>query len=310
MKLWQSLTGIAALIFCGTSLAFTVQLWISMPAGLGGQVVAGATAVALELCKFSFAPLGLWLRSQGQASGYALLCLWPLLVVISIVATVGFLATHSDEQQQRSTRNSQEYQALQQQLNSLQQQINTLNGLINTDANNGYRQRAINTAAQLSTMEAERTQLIEKLSTIEQTPSTHSAFSSLASILNKDPAKVQHIGFLALAIITDIVGLVALLAFNAAATVAKRTTAPLQQPETVETQPLHTTHLSEEQQQLAQRIRSGEFGHKPVMRNIINEMRLRHGTVKPVFDALQQAGALNKNGRGYFLASQGGLPNG
>ncbi|WP_445360410.1 hypothetical protein ACJJIL_17925 [Microbulbifer sp. EKSA005] len=34
MKLWQSLTGIAALIFCGTSLAFTVQLWISMPAGL------------------------------------------------------------------------------------------------------------------------------------------------------------------------------------------------------------------------------------------------------------------------------------
>ncbi|WP_413664501.1 hypothetical protein ACG1BZ_04155 [Microbulbifer sp. CNSA002] len=178
--------------------------------------------------------------------------------------------------------------------------------MIKTNANNGYRQRAINTAAKLSTMEAERTQLIEKLSTIEQTPSTHSAFSSLANTLNADPAKVQHIGFLALAIITDI----ALLAFNAAVTVAKRATAPLQQPETVETQLLHTTHLSEEQQQFAQRIRAGEFGHKPVMRNIINEMRLRHGTVKPVFDALQQAGTLNKNGRGYFLASQGGLPNG
>ncbi|WP_444934941.1 hypothetical protein [Microbulbifer sp. JTAC008] len=304
MKLWQSLTGIAALIFCGTSLVFTVQLWVSMPAVLAGQVVAGATAVALELCKFSFAPLGLWLRSQGQKSGYALLALWPLLVVISIVATVGFLATHSEEQQQRSTRNSQEYQALQQQLNSLQQQINTLNGLINTDANNGYRQRAINTAAQLTTLETERTQLIEKLSTIEQTPSTHSAFSSLASTLNADPAKVQHIGFLALAIITDIVGLVALLAFNAAATVGKRSATLLQQHETVEQQPAYTAHLSEKQQELAQRIRAGEFGNEPVLRNISNGITGGYRTVKPVFDALQQAGTLKRNGQGFALVQR------
>ncbi|WP_444932187.1 hypothetical protein ACJJIF_10605 [Microbulbifer sp. SSSA002] len=145
---------------------------------------------------------------------------------------------------------------------------------------------------------------------IEQAPSTNSAFSSLAGALNADPEKVQHIGFLAQAVITDIVGLVALLAFNAAATVTKHATTPLQQPETVEKQLKHTTHLSEEQQQLAQRISAGEFGHKPVMRNIINDMHLRHGTVKPVFDALQQAGTLNKNGRRYFLASQRGLPNG
>ncbi|AWF80082.1 hypothetical protein BTJ40_04195 [Microbulbifer sp. A4B17] len=150
--------------------------------------------------------------------GYALLFLWPLLVVISIAETVGFIATHSDEQQQRRTRSNQEYQALQQQLNSLEHQSNTLNSLINTDTNKGYRQRAIDTAAQLSTLEDQRTQLIEKLSTIEQTPSTQSAFNSLANTLNTDPAKLQHIGFLALAIITDIVGLVALLAFNAAAT--------------------------------------------------------------------------------------------
>ncbi|WP_444934996.1 hypothetical protein [Microbulbifer sp. JTAC008] len=159
-------------------------------------------------------------------------------------------------------------------------------------------------------MEDQRSQLIEKLSTIEQTSTTHSAFNSLASTLNTDPAKLQHIGFLALAIITDIVGLVALLAFNAAATVAKHATNPLQQSETVDKQPLHTTHLNEEQQQLAQRISAGEFGPKPVMRNIIKDLRLRYETVNPVFKALQQAGTLNKNGRGYFLASQGGLPNG
>ncbi|MCO1336689.1 hypothetical protein MO867_20390, partial [Microbulbifer sp. OS29] len=285
-------------------LAFTVQLWISMPAGLGGQLVAGATAVALELCKFSFAPLGLWLCSQGQKSGYALLFLWPLLVMISIVATVGFLATHSEKQQQRSTRNSLEYQALQQQLNSLQQQINTLNGLINMDANNGYRQRAIDTAAQLSTLETERTQLITKLSTIEQTPSTHSAFNSLANALNADPARLQHIGFLALAIITDIVGLVALLAFNAAATVCKRVSQPFQQPETVEQQPDHISHLNEEQRQLAQRIHAGEFGNRPVLRNISTIVSGGYRTVKPVFEALQQAGALTRNGQGFALVKR------
>ncbi|WP_444890013.1 hypothetical protein [Microbulbifer sp. DLAB2-AA] len=304
MRLWQSLTGIAALTFCGTSLAFTVQLWVSMPAGLGGQLVAGATAVALELCKFSFAPLGLWFCSQGQKSGYALLCLWPLLVVISIVATVGFLATHSEEQQQRSARNSQEYRALQQQLNSLQQQINTLNGLINTDANNGYRQRALNTAAQLSTLVTERTQLIEKLSTIGQTANTHSAFNSLANTLNTDPARLQHIGFLALAIITDIVGLVALLAFNAAAAVGKRVSQPFQQPETAEQQPEHTSHLSKEQQQLAQRICAGEFGNRPVLRTISNSITGGYRTVKPVFDALQQAGTLTRNGQGFALVQR------
>uniref|UniRef100_UPI00262A93C7 hypothetical protein n=1 Tax=uncultured Microbulbifer sp. TaxID=348147 RepID=UPI00262A93C7 len=89
-------------------------------------------------CKFSFAPLGLWLRAQGQLSGHVLLALWPLLVVISIVATVGFLATHSEEQQQRNTQGSLEYQALKQQLNSIKEQINSLNGLIATDAVNGY----------------------------------------------------------------------------------------------------------------------------------------------------------------------------
>ncbi|WP_299948923.1 hypothetical protein, partial [uncultured Microbulbifer sp.] len=121
---------------------------------------------------------------------------------ISIVATVGFLATHSEEQQQRSTQGSLEYQALEQQLNSIKEQINSLNGLIATDAANGYRQRAIDTTAQLRALEGQRSQLIENLSTAQPGASAHGAFSSLASTLNIDPVRLQHAGFLALAIIT------------------------------------------------------------------------------------------------------------
>ncbi|MFS1525667.1 hypothetical protein ACL7TT_16390 [Microbulbifer sp. 2304DJ12-6] len=375
MRLWQSLTGIAALIFCGTSLAFTVQLWIAIPSTTGSQVVAGLTAVALELCKFSFAPLGLWLRSQGQLSGHVLLVLWPLLVVISIVATVGFLATHSEEQQQRSTQGSLEYQALEQQLNSIKEQINSLNGLIATDAANGYRQRAIDTAAQLRALEGQRSQLIENLSKAQPGASTHGAFNSLASMLNTDPVRLQHAGFLALAIITDVVGLVALLAFNAASTVCKRLSTDAQPLSTACKRPLTTckrllTHLltvgkrspmepkrlpsdakqlltvgkrlsteeqdssthpqqlstvckrpsmpakrlstvgkrlvnadlSQEQIELADRICAGEFGTRPVLRRINNAVRGGNRFVKPVFDALEQAGEITRDGHGFCLA--------
>ncbi|MFS1524710.1 hypothetical protein ACL7TT_11440 [Microbulbifer sp. 2304DJ12-6] len=370
MRLWQSITGIAALIFCGTSLAFTVQLWIAIPSTTGSQVVAGLTAVALELCKFSFAPLGLWLRSQGQLSGHVLLALWPLLVVISIVATVGFLATHSEEQQQRSTQGSLEYQALEQQLNSIKEQINSLNGLIATDAANGYRQRAIDTTPKLHALEAQRSQLIESLSTAQPATSIPGAFSSLASMLNTDPVRLQHAGFLVLAIITDVVGLVALLAFNAASTVCKRLakrskrfsapdkqfstdskrfstdakrsrTEPKQllndakQLPTVDkrlpregqgsstfpkqfstvskrsstpakrfsTDPKRFVNagFSQEQIELANQICAGEFGTRPVLRNIIKCIRGGYPAAKPVFDALEKAGELTREGQRFYL---------
>ncbi|WKD51093.1 hypothetical protein [Microbulbifer spongiae] len=373
MRLWQSLTGIAALIFCGTSLAFTVQLWIAIPSTTGSQVVAGLAAVALELCKFSFAPLGLWLRSHGQLSGHVLLALWPLLVVISIVATVGFLATHNEEQQQRSTQGSLEYQALKQQLNSIKEQINSLNDLIATDAANGYRQRAIDTTVQLRALEAQRSQLIESLSIAKPGASTHGAFNSLASTLNIDPVRLQHAGFLALAIITDVVGLVALLAFNAASTVCKRlakrskrfstpdkqfstdskrfSTDAKQSPtepkqllndakqlptvdkrfstETQEsltvskqsakrpkrfstpvkqlsTEPKRFVNagLSQEQIELANRICAGEFGTRPVLRNIIKCIRGGYPAAKPVFDALEQAGEITRDGQRFCLTGR------
>jgi len=321
MKLWTYITGLAALIFCGTSLVFTVGLWISIPGGAGAQLVAGLTATALELCKFSFAPLGWWLRSQGRAVGYALLILWPLLVLISIAATVGFLASHTERSQQLNARGSLEYRTLQQQLASVEQQIDTLNTVIATDAANGYRQRAIETAAQLQQLEQQRSQALAQLQTIHETTpgsasdSAGATFGTLAALTHSDARQLQHSGFLALAIITDVVGLVALMAFNSALTAkptVQRTEQPQprtvkrteRKPQPVEPEQQRETEiaLNSEQQQLAERITAGEFGERPVLRNINREVRGGNQVVKPVFDHLQKTGALIRDGRGFALA--------
>ncbi|WP_299945962.1 hypothetical protein [uncultured Microbulbifer sp.] len=216
MKFWRYVIGLAALIFCGTSLVFSVGLWISIPAAGAGQLVAGLTACALELCKFAFAPFGLWLRAQGRPVGYALLLLWPLLVVISIAATVGFLAGHTTQQQQLNVRGSLEYQTFKQKLASIEQQITSLNGVIKTDAKNGYRQRALKTVERLAELEQQRNQVLAQLNTLRvpATDSAQAAFANLAALIHINPATLQQGGLLALAIVTDVVGLVALLAFN------------------------------------------------------------------------------------------------
>lgn len=325
MKFWRLVTGLAALIFCGTSLVFTVGLWVSIPGGAGGQVVAGLTATALELCKFSFAPLGLWLRAQGRAVGFALLLLWPFLVLISIAATVGFLASNSAQQQQLNAAGSLEYMTLEKQLASVQQQIETLNGVIATDAANGYRARAIETAAQLENLEAQRSAALDQIKNVRgnASDSAQATFASLATLTHGDAAQLQHTAFLALAIITDVVGLVALLAFNAALTTraavqtpaaAVKTAAdPVQPPSMPEEgapaksekrkTPGESLALTTAQFDLAHRIVRGEFGQRPVLRNINREVQGGNPVVKPVFEYLQRRGELLRDGRGFYLAA-------
>ncbi|WP_299947191.1 hypothetical protein [uncultured Microbulbifer sp.] len=224
MQFWRYVIGLAALIFCGTSLVFSMGLWISIPAAEAGKLVAGLTACALELCKFAFAPFGLWLRAQGRPLGYVLLLLWPLLVVISIAATVGFLAGHAAQQQQLNVRGSLEYQTFKQKLASIEQQITSLNGVIETDVKNGYRQRALKTVERLVALEQQRNQVLAQLNTLRvpATDSAQAAFANLAALIHINPAVLQQGGLLALAIVTDVVGLVALLAFNSSGAFSAR----------------------------------------------------------------------------------------
>ncbi|MFA0810830.1 hypothetical protein [Microbulbifer epialgicus] len=323
MNFWKYTTGIASLIFCGTSVVFTVGLWISIPAVGAGQLVAGLTAAALELCKFSFAPLGLWLRNQDRFIGNVLLFLWPFLVLVSIAATVGFLESHTTEQQQSDAVNSVEYQTLKQQLNSYNQRINNINGIIADYAATDYRKVAVKTDERLDELEAKRDKTLARLKDVQRgsTDSAQAAFSGMAVLAHVDTQLLQHSAFLALAVITDLVGLVALLAFNSALTVTSGKDDALNDPERIErsvkgnpsekTQqrevPIQKTDspLTPEQQQLAKRITSGEFGARPVLRKLNNMFEGGNNFVRPVFEWLLNSGDMKRDGKGFLLITQG-----
>uniref|UniRef100_UPI00261A29D5 hypothetical protein n=1 Tax=uncultured Microbulbifer sp. TaxID=348147 RepID=UPI00261A29D5 len=62
--------------------------------------------------------------------------------------------------------------------------------------------------------------------------------------------------------------------------------------------------LSQEQIELANQICAGKFGTRPVLRNIIKYIRGGYPAAKPVFDALEQAGEITRNGQRFCLAGR------
>ncbi|WP_428633469.1 hypothetical protein [Sedimenticola sp.] len=122
-----------------------------------------------------------------------------------------------------------------------------------------------------------------------------------------DVEQWRHWGFLGLAVITDIVGLVALLAFNSALTIGepvKRQSQKQYQPSSTAVeikQACDGVTLSSIQTQLAERIRAGEFGQHPVLRKINREIRGGNAVVKPVFEFLLRTGELKREGQGFVL---------
>ncbi|BBM04187.1 hypothetical protein [Microbulbifer sp. GL-2] len=325
MNFWIYPTGVAALIFCGTSVVFTIGLWVSIPSAEGepliwgitaGGLVAGLTAAALELCKFSFAPLGLWLKRKGRSIGNVLLILWPFLVLISIAATVGFLESNTTKQQQSIAVNSAEYQALKQQLNSYNRRINNINEIITGYKAGNFKKVALETDERLDELEENRDKTLAQLKAVQGSTanSAQAAFTGWATLTHLDPQKLQHSAFLALAVITDLVGLIALLAFNSALNVYSNHSLQSwgkgknqHQGKCVSEEVTHTTmpenSLSELQQELAERIMDGEFGARPVLRKLNDKFKGGNNFVRPVFEYLLLKGEIKRKGKGFILAS-------
>ncbi|MCO1336011.1 hypothetical protein MO867_16900 [Microbulbifer sp. OS29] len=278
------------------------------------------TAAALELCKFSFAPLGLWLKRKGRSIGSVLLILWPFLVLISIAATVGFLESNTTKQQQSIAVNSAEYQALKQQLNSYNRRINNINEIITGYKAGNFKKIALETDERLDELEERRDKTLAQLKAVQGSTanSAQAAFTGWATLTHLDPQKLQHSAFLALAVITDLVGLIALLAINSALTVKSTVTAEqdnieqkeqlteYEQPEQNHQEiPKSTIELDESfskmQRDLAIRIADGEYGTTPVLRDINRSVTGGNAVVSPVFKHLQKIGVIDKKGRGFVL---------
>lgn len=305
---------LSTILLCLVTLASAVLFWVSMPTDLHGKVLAGVTATALEACKYSFFPAGVYYLKKRNAGGAALLIIGCVLVCISVAATAGFLENAYNQQTQSVQQNSLEYKTKTQQLNSLQQQIDTLNGLVAADAQGSYRTRAIETAKQVELLEQQRDNALAEIKTYRQTAqgNAQALFTSLAIPLGIQPDAARQGAFMGLAVIVDICAIAALLALGGMG--KKHTLEPppnLSEPPTntetterkksVPVTKQNSTELNPHENELAEKILAGIYGQPPAVRRIINEGNVRHHIAKKVLEYLVEQNKVRREGKQYQL---------
>ena len=305
---------ISTLLLCFVTLASTVLFWSSMPTDLHGKILAGVTATALEACKYAFFPAGVYYLKKRNPGGIGLLFIGCILVFISVAATTGFLENAYNQQAQSAQQNSLEYKTKTQQLNSLQQQIDTLNALVAADAQGSYRTRAIETAKQVKLLEQQRDNALAEIKSYRQIAqgNAQSLFSTLSIPLGQSPNSVRQGAFIALAVIVDICAIAALLALGgmgkkpdpvAIVGEVQQITNPTPQapakPPTVQ-QPKNTA-LTQQENELAEKILAGTYGQPPAVRRIITEGNVRHQIAKKVLEYLVEQNKVKREGKQYQL---------
>lgn len=304
----------STLLLCLVTLASAVLFWISMPTDLHGKVLAGVTATALEACKYSFFPAGIYFLKKRNLGGAALLIIGCVLVCISVAATAGFLENAYNQQTQSVQQNSLEYKTKTQQLNSLQQQIDTLNGLVAADAQGSYRTRAIETAKQVELLEQQRDSALAEIKAYRQTAhgNAQALFHSLAIPLGVQPDTARQGAFMGLAVIVDICAIAALLALTGLG--KKHTqepkpdwsepptnTATIEKKKAVPVTKQTPTELNQQENELAEKILAGTYGQPPAVRRIIQEGNVRHQIAKKVLEYLVEQNKVRREGKQYQL---------
>lgn len=312
---------LSTLLLCMVTLASTVLFWSSMPTDQTGKLLAAVTATALEACKYSFFPAGVYYLKKRNAGGALLLIIGVVLVGISVAATTGFLENAYNQQTQSAQQNSLEYQTKKQQLNSLQQQIDSLNNLVAADAQGSYRTRAIQTAKDVKILEQQRDAALAEIKGYRETAqgNAQSLFSVLAIPLGASPEAIRQGAFIGLAIIVDICAIAGLLALGGMGKKSKPESKRIlgELPVNIETKdvpppapvvnqkpkepPLVCVELTPNENELAQKILSGEFGQPPAVRRIIQEGNVRHQSAKKVLEYLVKQNKVRREGKQYQL---------
>jgi hypothetical protein len=305
---------LSTLLLCMVTLASTVLFWSSMPTDLHGKILAGVTATALEACKYSFFPAGVYYVRKRNAGGALLLIIGAVLVAISVAATTGFLENAYNQQTQSAQQNSLEYQTKKQQLNSLQQQIDSLNNLVAADAQGSYRTRAIQTAKDVRTLEQQRDNALAEIKGYRETAqgNAQSLFTAVAIPLDASPEVIRQGAFIGLAVIVDICAIAGLLALGGMTKVSapKQIIEPLQPPPKPATasagksppvQQQIRGDLNALENELAEKILAGTYGQPPAVRRIIQEGNVRHHIAKKVLEYLVEQNKVRRDGKQYQL---------
>ncbi len=312
------LIAFSTMLLCMVTLSSTVLFWSSMPTDLLGKVIAGVTATALEACKYSFFPAGIYYLKKRNAGGAALLMIGVVLLIISVCATAGFLENAYNQQTKYAQQNSVEFKTKQQQLNSLQQQIDSINALIAADTSANYRTRAYEFSKQVKALEEKRDSALAELKATKETAqgNAQSLFSVIGMALHQPAEQVRQGAFISLALIVDICAIASLLALGGLGKKmpteqsTKQSAQPKNELPNKPTPPPPALKqkqppLSDLEQQIAKEILAGLYGQPVVsVRGIITGAKVAHPIVAKILENLLSANHVRREGKRYFLIQQ------
>ena len=276
---WMLITSTCILTM--VSIVFTVLLWARLPDHFFMQCLTGVAGLALELCKFSLLPLAfLQLQQRQWLSGAFLLALGSALFVVSIGASVSFLETGQQRQEQQSLA----WQQRQETIAQLDSNIKLGQESAGIDIKNGYRERGAATLKQVSQWQKERAALLSQ-------PLENDG--QLIGLTEQQ----RFYAWLLLALLIDgcsVAGWTILSNSKNDKTVVNNGVNNDADNDLDSIESLIDPAIVE-------RISSGEYGHKISIRGVMEKEQLGYKKIKPVFDQLEHQGIIKQATKGYEL---------
>ncbi len=206
----------AGSLLCLVSLILTIKLTLTMADDPFDQALMAALGAGIELCKWIFVSLGfaLLFRFKGFLA-LPFLCVGVVVILVSIIASVGFWVAQEDIVSQNAVRSSTKYQAFLTLLQEKKLQIDALQKQANQDSQSRYpfvRERTKQNIQAIQVIQQEQYSILEKMEKVagETKSSTTPLFQGLAKMFKKSPEQIKFNVYVLLSILLEICGMMAI----------------------------------------------------------------------------------------------------
>ena len=210
------IAALAGFTLCVVSIVYTVNLTTDLASTFEEQLLMGAIGTALELCKFIFIPLGISLISVGLwARGLPILIIGTILLVVSVVASLGFLSSRTNEISESARVQSDEYIIANYDMEVINKQIETLESAAAVDAKSKYgyvRARAREAQEEIKELRYERSALLDQMNSIDGQSMTSAGalFDGLSELFGPHPEVIKEWAYFILSLLLEFCALAAI----------------------------------------------------------------------------------------------------
>ncbi len=224
----QALPFALGLLACAISLILTMQYCRMLRGDLPGHLPE-ALGLLWEVGKYMFVTAGLaflaWKDFGHKLAGFCFLIIAMVLVVGSIRASMHWLSENDSDLREKSTRQSQAYQALSQEIEALDTEYELTMANAKSDQTMNMRTRSIEMAKSAALLRERRSEIVAKRATLEN------------SVPQQEAGLGSYFEYMAVSVMLEVVSIAAFAIFRLRTPVAgtnasTRSTSPSTNPGT------------------------------------------------------------------------------